>query len=279
MDGDGYNEQKINYEIETDTLLLFHEKGIEKAQINFISADSLRLSSSISSDNETQTNKKRYNRVYEQLPNYHLVERQAELFEELTTSIYKIGEDTLEFSKKGLYAASPTSFHINEFWNLIRYDDELFIVNVGYNVPPIHIKSFNKEKIIGVIYGRENRIIEYTKIPIQEKFNLSNLAGRWERFYEGGGPPLPPEYPQATKKFYEQKTLHISDTTMLSYHFYKRDTVAIQSDKLKNYIIFYDKRGRLQRWKIHELTKNKLTVETNDKLFFEREKATFKRIE
>lgn len=277
--GNGYREQKISYKIEADTLLFSHKKGIEKAQINSISADSLILSFSVFSNNDISTNKKQYNVVYEQLPNYHLAKRQAELFEELTTSVYKVEDDTLEFNEKGLYIVNE-SFQVHRLWSLMQYDNELFIVNVGYSTPPIHIKDFNRKEITGIMYGRENRVIEYTKIPVQEKFDLSNLAGKWERFYEGGEPPLPPEYPEATKKIYEQETLHISGTTMLSYHFYKRDTVDIETNKLKTHIVFYDKRENLHEWEIQELTKDKLTVKKDRlSMLLGGQIATFKRIE
>ncbi len=268
----GDTERKMNYEVEADTVLLFFEESTEKMPIDFISADSLVLSTLASSTDEHLIDK----RIYEPLPNYDLAKRQTELFEELITSIYKIGEDTIEFNQQGIITS--TKYFQVYSWNLIRYDGELFI-DTGYDTPSIHVKSFDEKQVTGIIYGKENRVIEFTKIPIQEKFNLSNLVGKWERFYEGGGPPLPPKSNTITKKFYEQETLYISDTTMFFHHFYKRDTVDIQSSKLKTYIMFYDKRGNLRAWKIQELTKDNLIVEMNPSLSFYGGNATFKRIE
>jgi len=231
---DHNEEMSEPYKIKANQILL----GDDSLLIQSISNDSLVFFSYLDSTEKI---------VYEQLPKHNQAHREQELFDFLTSNSFLAQVNTrIEFMNNGRYILDDLNAGggANQFWRIDKFESELFLVYDGPWGTVFHIKNFDNKKIATEIYWKENKEFIFNTIKRESDFDLSNISGEWSRVESPPPPPLPPLF-NTTKKFYTEEFLKISDSEILRFDGFKRDTFKWEINREKDIIIL---KGHRNKW-------------------------------
>jgi hypothetical protein len=246
---DDNEEISISYLIRENKILLEDDSLL----IQTIFEDSLVFSSNLDYPRKV---------VYEKLQRYNQADEEQELFDFITSNIFSIQEDTvqIEFRNNGKYVSDNFKVGVgsNQFWMIDKFESELFLVLDGFWGAAFHIENFNSERIVSKIYWTENKEIIFNKVNQESGFYISEIIGEWEK--EENPIPSPPV--ENVKQFYNEEFLKISESEILRFEGFQRDTFKWELNRGKNIILLEGNRNKWnpKQWNILSIEDEFLTL-------------------
>ena len=247
----------LKYNLSEDWLIVYGENKVDSTYCK-ISKDSLVL----------KYNQEEYEEsVFWKLEKYRLAQNKDDFYNYLVSSSFEVFDSIrVEFCENSSMIVSDFNFRMgyNQYWRIEKFKDELFLLTDGLSGFALHLMEFNQSGFTGIIHGRENKQVEFKKLPKDKIFQIENLLGEWEEYRgENMPPPPPPPPPHKNKVFFEKEFLSITDSTIQQHNFYRIDTLEWQSNRENDLIVFPESRLPLKErhWKIKLLNKNELVIE------------------
>jgi hypothetical protein len=200
--------------------------------------------------------------VYEKLPNHNQVKREKDFFDFITSNSFLIQEDTvkIEFSPNGKYVSDNFKVGVgsNQFWMIDKFENELFLVLDGFWGAVFHIERFDSKRIVSKIYWKENKEIIFNKIDKETGFNISEIIGEWEQ----QGNLIPPPPVENEEEFYNDETLKISESEIIKFEGFQRDTFTWELNRGKDIIILEGNKNiwNPKQWNILSIEDDILTL-------------------
>ncbi len=207
--------------------------------------------------------------VFEKLKNFKQSKNIEKLEKQLKSTVYKdclSSTDSvwIEFGDNQRFYTSELLSYLtsDQSWNIQTFEDELFLIIDDLWDVIIHISAISDHKITGLVYGKENRNIEYNKIKKTPYFDINQLAGEWEEIDVEDIPR--PSWVEKSKKHYPKENLRFAKDTIFQSKFFKTDTTIWTTNSFQNQIIFPNMWGvykhQNRKWIIEHLSEKKMTI-------------------
>ncbi len=256
MDKTTVNSQSETYYYEqTDsTITIFRNDTQEVSEIDFRSTDSLIL-------REQQLPE--YKSVLISFPRYGQKSQELDIRKGFQEYGYKSNskDDVFEFDTTGFFSRSqfPTANFGAKRWDLISYDNELFLTNLDYYTRLIHIQDYKDGVLTGITYADKDQLVTLNPVEVAPTFDSEELIGEWEDILDVDM-PLPPI---ADAENYLMETLNFEEHMLIRRKYNISDTVKWFSTQFNNKIII---NGRIStgsignQWNVVRLEKDELTI-------------------